>query len=60
MRSPDAQQLGMFAELRTALSNIEDEEVKQRLTQTVAVAVLPMGTKLLVGLGGTDRGTATE
>lgn len=41
---------GAFAELRTALSNIEDEAIKTRLTQTVVVPVLPMGTPLLVGV----------
>lgn len=50
---------GSFAELSTAMANIEDEEVKKRLTQTVVVLVLPMDTRLIVALGGTDSGTAT-
>lgn len=51
---------GAFAELRTALSNIEDEEVKRRLTQIVAVPVLQMGATLLVGLSAAGEGTCTE
>lgn len=51
---------GSFAELRTAIANIGDEEIKRRLTQVVAVPVLPMGTKLLVGLSGTKSGIVTE
>jgi hypothetical protein len=54
---------GAFAELRTAISNIEDEEVKARLTQTVAVPVLSMGTRLLIALSVASEartGTATH
>lgn len=51
---------GAFAELRTAISDIEDEEVKKRLTQMVAVPVLPMGATLLVGLSAAGEGTCTE
>lgn len=46
---------GAFAELRTALHNIDDEETRNRLTQTVTVPVLPMETPLLIALSVRDQ-----
>lgn len=44
---------GAYGELRVAVSSIEDEEVRTRLTQAVTVKVLDEGAELLVAL--TDR-----
>lgn len=41
---------GTYGELRVAVSSIEDEEVRQRLTQTSVVKVLDEGAELLVAL----------
>ena len=41
---------GTYGELRVPMSSIEDQEVRQRLGQTVTVKVLDEGTELLVAL----------
>lgn len=41
---------GTFGELRVAVSSIEDQAIRERLTKTVTVKVLDEGTELLIAL----------